>query len=62
LMRIDQTQAVLYLALLFQEMVINMSESDFFSRTSTFAILVLASACLSRGLLEGQLRTRSIGK
>jgi exopolysaccharide production protein ExoQ len=52
LMRYDRAQAALYIALLFQEMVINMSESDFFSRTSTFAILLLASANLSRALVE----------
>jgi len=52
LMRIDRSQAALYLALLFQEMVINMSESDWFSRTNTFAIFALGIACLSRGLLE----------
>jgi O-antigen ligase len=52
LMRFDRSQAALYLALLFQEMVMNMSESEWFSRGSTFAVLVLASACLSRGVLE----------
>jgi exopolysaccharide production protein ExoQ len=57
LMRYDRAQAALYLALLFQEMVIDMSESDFFSRTSTFAILLLASTNLSRALVE--LRTNS---
>lgn len=61
LMRIDRTQASLYLALLFQEMVINMSESDWFSRTSTFAVLVLASTCMSRGLLEGRLQAQPAG-
>jgi exopolysaccharide production protein ExoQ len=52
LMQVDRSQAALYLALLFQEMIMNMSESDFFSRTSTCAILLLASMCLSRGLFE----------
>jgi exopolysaccharide production protein ExoQ len=61
LMRFDRSQAALYLALLFQEMVINMSESDFFSRTSTFAILVLATFCLSRGLLEARRRAQPTG-
>jgi exopolysaccharide production protein ExoQ len=51
-MAVDRSQAALYLALLFQEMVINMSESDIFSRTSTFAVLVLATTCMSRELLE----------
>jgi O-antigen ligase len=52
LMRYDRAQAALYIALLFQEMVINMSESDFLSRTSTFAILLLAATNLSRALVE----------
>jgi exopolysaccharide production protein ExoQ len=56
LMPTDRSQAALYVALLFQEMVINMSESDFFSRTSTFAILLLAVTCLSRALREARLR------
>lgn len=58
LMAFDRSQAALYLALLFQEMVINMSESDFLSRTSTFAILMLAMTCLSRELFEARLRGR----
>ncbi len=57
LMRIDRSQAALYLALLFQQMVMNMSESEWFARTSTFAVLLLATACLSRGLLEAPART-----
>jgi exopolysaccharide production protein ExoQ len=52
LIRFDRSQAALYLGILFMEMVINMSESDLFSRTSTFAILLLAVTCLSRELLE----------
>jgi O-antigen ligase len=58
LMAFDRSQAALYLALLFQETVINMSESDFFSRTSTFAILLLAVTCLSRQLREARLHSR----
>ena len=52
LLAYDRTQASLYIAVLFQEMVMNMSESEWFSRTSTFAILVLAATCMSRALLE----------
>jgi exopolysaccharide production protein ExoQ len=52
LLRIDRPRAALYLAILFQEMIIDMSESEWLSRTSTFAILLLATTCLSRGLLE----------
>jgi exopolysaccharide production protein ExoQ len=59
LMQVDRSQAALYIALLFQEMVINMSESDWFSRTNTFAILLLATTCLSRGLLEARLHAQS---
>jgi exopolysaccharide production protein ExoQ len=61
LMRFDRSQAALYLALLFQEMVMNMSESDWFSRSSSFTTLILASFCLSRGLLEHRLYAQSAG-
>jgi len=61
LMRVDRSQAALYLALLFQEMVINMSESDWFSRTNTFAVFLLAATCLSRGLREIRLHSRAVG-
>jgi O-antigen ligase len=59
LMQIDRSQAALYLALLFQAMVMNMSESEWFSRDSAFTILILAITCLSRGLREGRLQARS---
>ncbi len=52
LMAFDRGQAVLYLALLFQQMIDNLSESEWFSRTATCAILILASTCLSRALME----------
>jgi exopolysaccharide production protein ExoQ len=61
LMQTDRSQAALYLALLFQEMVINMSESDWFSRTNTFAVLILATTCLSRGLLSARPPVKSVG-
>jgi O-antigen ligase len=60
LLRIDPTQAALYIGLLLQEMVINMSESDWLSRTNTFAVLLFATACLSRGLLESPPRMLSV--
>ena len=56
LMRVDRSQGALYAGVLLQEMVINMSESDWFSRTSTFAVLGLAIFCLSRALLESRQR------
>jgi exopolysaccharide production protein ExoQ len=52
LMRFERSQAALCLALLYQQMVINMSESEWFSRSSTFAIILLASTCMSRALAE----------
>jgi exopolysaccharide production protein ExoQ len=56
LMRTDRSQGALFLALLFLEMVVNMSESDWFSRSNTFTMLALASVCLSRGLFDAKLR------
>jgi O-antigen ligase len=52
LMPFDRDQSVLYLALLFQQMIDNLSESEWFSRTATCTILILGSTCLSRALLE----------
>jgi exopolysaccharide production protein ExoQ len=59
LMQFDRNQAALYLALLFQELVMNMSESEWFARDSTFTLLLLGSACLSRALLEGRRSAQS---
>jgi O-antigen ligase len=58
LMPFDRGQAVLYLALLFQQMVDNLSESEWFSRTATCTLLLLVSTCLSRARLEQNLRVR----
>lgn len=52
LMKFDRAQAAVYLALLYQQLVMNMSESEWFSRSSTFAVLLLACTCLSRSLAE----------
>jgi exopolysaccharide production protein ExoQ len=60
LLRLDRPRAALYLALLFQEMIIDMSESEWLSRTSTFAILLLATTCLSRGLLDARARAQPV--
>jgi exopolysaccharide production protein ExoQ len=59
LLKFDRGQAVLYLALLFQQMVDNLSESEWFSRTGTCAILLLVSTCLSRALAEHRLYRQS---
>jgi len=52
LMRFDRAQGALYLALLYQQLVMNMTESEWFSRSSTFAVMLLACTCLSRSLAE----------
>ncbi len=52
LMRFDRSQAVMYLALLFQQMVANLSESEWFSRSTICIVLILGTICLSRDLLE----------
>jgi exopolysaccharide production protein ExoQ len=56
LMPFDRGQAVLYLALLYQQMVDNLSESEWFSRTAVCSLLLLASACLSRAVAEHRAR------
>jgi O-antigen ligase len=57
LMKYDRNQAALYLALLLEAMVINMSESDWFSRTDTFAVLVLGMTCITRALIAHRARS-----
>jgi hypothetical protein len=57
-MRFDRNQAALYLGLLIQQMAINMSESDYFQRTSTFALFSLAVFCLSRQLHEARMQAQ----
>jgi exopolysaccharide production protein ExoQ len=58
LLRVDRNQAALYLAFLYQQMVINMSESEWFSRSSSFAVVFLAVTCMARALLEQRLRAQ----
>jgi exopolysaccharide production protein ExoQ len=52
LMQFDRNSAVMYLALLFQQMIANMSESEWFSRSTVCSMLILACTCLSRELYE----------
>jgi exopolysaccharide production protein ExoQ len=59
LMKTDRNQAALYLALLFQQMVLNMSESEWFSRDSTFTILILAMMCLARAVHDSHRQASS---
>ncbi len=53
LLRIDPSQSALYLALFFEQVITNMSETHWFSVLSVdFVILTLATTALGRGLLE----------
>jgi O-antigen ligase len=61
LMRTDRAQAALYLALLFQEMVMNMSESEWISRSDTFMVLTLGSVSMARALQDLRLRGAGVG-
>ncbi len=55
LMRIDRAQAALYLALLFQQFLANLSESRWFSVAAVeFAILCVASTAMARALQEAR--------
>jgi O-antigen ligase len=57
LLSIDRSQAILYLALLFQQAITNLSESHWLSvRSVEFVVMTLATMALGRGLLQHQLR------
>lgn len=58
LMKFDRGQALLFLALFFQQAVSNLSESTWLAVNSGFAlaIAILATFALGRALLEGRLR------
>jgi len=60
LLRIDYRQATLYLALLFEEMINNLTESDWLEPTA-FAtpVMALATFALARALLEQRWRAQS---
>jgi exopolysaccharide production protein ExoQ len=58
LARVEGTQAALYLALIFEQLITNFSESHWFSVLSVdFVIVTLATTALARGLLELELRS-----
>jgi hypothetical protein len=57
-MRIDRTQSTLACGLLFHQMTMNMSESDWFSGSATWAIIALSSLMVSRGLAEAQMQAQ----
>lgn len=57
LLRLERSQAVLYIALFFQQAITNLSETHWFSVLSVdFVIMTLASTALARSLLEHRLR------
>jgi hypothetical protein len=57
LLGMDRNQGALYLALLFQQVITNLSETHWFSVLSVdFVIMTLATTALARSLLEHRLR------
>jgi O-antigen ligase len=57
LMALDRTQGALYLALLFQQLISNLSESRWWNVLSVeFVILTIATVAMARDLLESRLR------
>jgi O-antigen ligase len=57
LLKIDFTQAVLFIALLFQQLVGNLTESMWFASSSlNFAVMTLATFALARTSVEQQIR------
>jgi O-antigen ligase len=58
LLKVSPNQGVLYLAIFFQQLITNISESHWFSVLSIdFVFMTLASTALARGLLEVRLQT-----
>jgi exopolysaccharide production protein ExoQ len=62
LMRYDRGQAVMYLVVLYQQMVANLSESEWFSRSTICMVLILATMCMSRDLMEYSMHARAAEK
>jgi O-antigen ligase len=60
LLKIEYNQATLYLVLLFEELINNLSESDWLSSGGVaMPIVTLATFALARALMEQRLRTQS---
>jgi len=59
LMRHDRNQAALYLGLLFHQLVMNMSESEWFARDIIFTTFILGITCMTRALHESRLYAKS---
>jgi len=60
LMRFDRAQGSLYLTLLLQQAIINLSEARWFNNTIfvDFALMSFATTCLARSLVEARAATR----
>ena len=59
LMDIDHTQAILYLALLFHQLITNLTETTWLSSSSLdFIVMTLATFAMARGLVEHRLRSQ----
>jgi exopolysaccharide production protein ExoQ len=54
LMQIDRAQGAMFIALLIFELVVNLSESDWFSRSNTFAMVLLATTCMARAMIDAR--------
>ena len=61
LLKIDQTQALLFLALLFHQLIINLTETTWLQAASfNFVIMTLAMFSLARAAVDQELRARSL--
>ena len=60
LMRFDRNQAALYLGLLFHQLVMNMSESEWFARDTVFTVIILGVCCMGRALHESRVQARAL--
>ena len=59
LMDIDHRQAILYLALLFHQLITNLTETTWLSSSSLdFIVMTLATFAMARGLVEHRLRSQ----
>jgi O-antigen ligase len=58
LMKLDRNQGLLFLALFFQQAITNLSESTWLAINAAFALalVMLATFCISRSLLEQRQR------
>ncbi len=60
LLRTDYAQGVLYLALLFEELIRDLTESEWFSGGMGFVVMILATFMLARAALDRRLRAAPV--